>query len=411
MPSLRFLFVVQGEGRGHMTQALALRRLLARAGHRLSGVVLTRSARRTAPAFFLDKVGAPVTRIDSPNFVADDRHRGVHAWATFLRGLRFLAGSRASLRTVAEAMERHRPDVVVNFFEPVTGLHYLLRRPRVPMVCVGHQYLLLHPRYPFPPGARVHRRATQAFIRLTSAGATRRLALSLYPGAPAPTKRLDVVPPLLREAVFDLPLGMQQDFVLVYLLNSGYAEELIAWHRRRPEVPLHCFWDRPGAAPVERRDATLTFHQIDDVRFLERMARCRGLACTAGFESVAEAMYLGKPVHVVPVEGHYEQRCNARDAERVVAGARAATFDLDRLMALPPRSDAATAAYRAWLATAETRILGAIEAAAGFARPTISMPPPGAPAAPSAPATPPGDAPSGGDGAATHRVGRALANS
>ena len=42
------------------------------------------------------------------------------------------------------------------------------------------------------------------------------------------------------------------------------------------------------------------------------MGRCRGVVCTAGFESVSEAMWLGKPVCMAPTPGHYEQRCNAR---------------------------------------------------------------------------------------------------
>ena len=43
-------------------------------------------------------------------------------------------------------------------------------------------------------------------------------------------------------------------------------------------------------------DETLSFHQLDDVKFLNYMAGCRAYASTAGFESICEAMYLGKPV-------------------------------------------------------------------------------------------------------------------
>lgn len=62
----------------------------------------------------------------------------------------------------------------------------------------------------------------------------------------------------------------------------------------------------------------LSFHQIDDVKFLNRMAGCRAYASTAGFESICEAMYLGKPVLMVPA--HIEQDCNAYDAYRSGAG-------------------------------------------------------------------------------------------
>lgn len=61
-------------------------------------------------------------------------------------------------------------------------------------------------------------------------------------------------------------------------------------------------------------DDTLTFHRLDDVKFLKMMAGCRAYATTAGFESVCEALYMGKPCMLIPA--HVEQECNAVDAER-----------------------------------------------------------------------------------------------
>jgi uncharacterized protein (TIGR00661 family) len=55
----------------------------------------------------------------------------------------------------------------------------------------------------------------------------------------------------------------------------------------------------------------LTFHRISDRLFLDLMRGCRGLVTTAGFQAVAEAMWLGKPVLMVPTGGHSEQRWNA----------------------------------------------------------------------------------------------------
>jgi hypothetical protein len=139
------------------------------------------------------------------------------------------------------------------------------------------------------------------------------------------------MPPLLRDELFEQPLDRTEPFYLVYIVNNGYAEQVIRWHEAHPETRLHCFWDRPNAETVEAYDDTLTFHQLDDAKFLSMMARCRGLVSTAGFESIAEAMYLGKPVQVVPVEGHFEQWCNAFDTVRAGAGIRSQTFDLERL--------------------------------------------------------------------------------
>lgn len=351
-----------------MTQALALKSLLTRAGHRVSGVVMGRSERREVPDFFLEKIDAPVTYVESPNFVADPRHRSVRMLSTLWHNVRQFGRFQKSLRVMEGALHRHEPDVVVNFFEPITGLFYRQHRSDIPMVSVGHQYMFEHPDYTFPSGRPLRRYAAKLFTRLTAWGATQRLALSLYPAPDLPEKNLVVMPPLLRREVFELPLGRHDPFLLIYLLNSGYADEIIRWHEAHPEVELHCFWDRTEAPTVLQHDDTLTFHRLDDCKFLSMMARCRGLVCTAGFESIGEAMYLGKPVLMVPVEGHYEQRCNAFDGVRAGAGLRSTRFDIHRLLRRLPEHESPSPNFRRWVDGGEAKFLRAVEEAAGYER-------------------------------------------
>jgi uncharacterized protein (TIGR00661 family) len=376
------MFIVQGEGRGHMTQALALGAMLRRAGHRVAQVLVGRSARRTVPDFFLEKVDAPVRYFESPNFVCDGGDRAIRLGSTLWHAVRRSPHLRHSLREIDAAMADARPDVVINFFEPLAGLYYALRRPDPPMVCIAHQYLCLHPRYTFPdvpdfPHVQaVQRRALRAFARITSWGARRRLALSLTPMADVPSHRTRVVPPLLRDELFRQE-PRPGDFLLVYLLNRGYAAAIRRWHAQHPDVPLHCFWDHPEAEPVERVDDTLTFHRLHDEKFLRLMAGCRGLVTTAGFESVCEAMYLGKPALMVPVEGHFEQHCNALDAAAAGAGIASADFAIDRLIAHADGHRSTAPAFRAWVDRAEDRFLTEIEAVASAAprlRPDDAVP-------------------------------------
>ena len=362
--SLRCLFVVQGEGRGHLTQAMALRRLLREAGHRVESVVVGKSRGQAVPTFFRDAFEAPVTHVESPSFVSDGQDRSVRPWATLLREAGRTPTFWRSLGALDDAIDRHEPDVVVNFFEPLMGIYAASRRPSVPIVAVAHQYMFLHPAYQFPSGRWVQRWGAKAFARLTAWGAARRVALSLYPVPNGARNSLSVLPPLLRPEVFRQPQGRREPFFLVYILNSGYATEVIRWHERHPDVRLHCFWDRPDAAPVEHYDDTLTFHQLDDEKFLSLMARCQGLVTTAGFESIAEAMYLGTPVQAVPVAGHYEQLCNAVDAVRAGAGLRSHQFDIERLQDLLPHRSADGERFRTWVRHARHQFVQEIEAAA-----------------------------------------------
>jgi uncharacterized protein (TIGR00661 family) len=41
------------------------------------------------------------------------------------------------------------------------------------------------------------------------------------------------------------------------------------------------------------------------------MINCEGIITGAGFETPAEALFLGKKLMVIPIKGQYEQKCNA----------------------------------------------------------------------------------------------------
>ena len=53
---MRYLFVVQGEGRGHLTQALSLASILRRQGHEVVKVLVGHTRHRQIPEFFLREI-------------------------------------------------------------------------------------------------------------------------------------------------------------------------------------------------------------------------------------------------------------------------------------------------------------------------------------------------------------------
>ena len=57
---MKILFIIQGEGRGHLTQALSLRGKLTDEGHLVVGVLVGKSPARKLPSFFTEKIGVPV---------------------------------------------------------------------------------------------------------------------------------------------------------------------------------------------------------------------------------------------------------------------------------------------------------------------------------------------------------------
>jgi uncharacterized protein (TIGR00661 family) len=91
------------------------------------------------------------------------------------------------------------------------------------------------------------------------------------------------------------------------------------------------------------------------------MRRCKAYVSTAGFESICEAMYLGKPVMMVPTEGQFEQECNALDAVLSHAGISSKQFDITRLLSYLPTHQDKGNEFRSWVGNAPNTIVEEIE--------------------------------------------------
>lgn len=357
---MRILFLVQGEGRGHMTQALALAQIVQAAGHDLVGGLVGVTQGRPVPAFFADAFPAPIEAVNSPALIFDTKTNELKVGTSVLNSLKKSKVYFSSLRQIRDAIRRHRPDVVVNFYEILGGLAYARYRFKVPVVTVAHQYLAFHPAFPFPPDKPLDKQAFLLLSRINAWGARLKLALSFDELPDVPAEQLKVVPPLLRQEVLDRT-PTTEPYLLAYVTQPGLRMQVEEAHRRRPDVPLR-FFHSGVTEPEQVVDDTLTLHAIDGKRFLDVMQHCRAVVTTAGFESVCEAFYLGKPVLMIPQPNHYEQEGNALDGQRVGVGIASDSFDLDRLMTYLPNHDpAANARFRQWHSRCAELFLGALE--------------------------------------------------
>lgn len=355
-----------------MTQAIALQDMLHRAGWEVCCVVVGSSSQREVPAFFRSKFTAPLVCLPSPNFVTDSRRRSIRIWPTLWKNIWKAGDYIKSIRTIRRLLAFHRPELVINFYEPLAGLGRIFHRSGPPMVSIAHQYVYLHPVFRFPAGRRWEHILLRGYSWLTAAGSARVLAISATPLAGNPGERLAVIPPVLRKELLSMH-PHDDGYLLVYLLNQGYMEEIRRWHEANPDVSLHCFTDSREVMVTHKGtwkvDETLSFHSLDDRAFLGRLAGCRGVATTAGFETVCEAMFLGKPVLMVPVEGHMEQACNARDFAAMGAGIDDRSFRLDRLLDFMPHYGLSAEHYRQWVHAAERMILEEVSGIAGMGTP------------------------------------------
>ncbi|HUF75705.1 MAG TPA: glycosyltransferase family protein [Longimicrobiales bacterium] len=365
MSRLAVSLLVQGEGRGHMTQALATARYLRDAGHEIERVLVGRSPFRSLPDYFVREIAAPVETFDAPTQVPDREGRGLSLSASAADAVRRLPRFLLAGRRIHHATRR--ADVVVNFFDLVGGISRVLFRTLAPVVSVAHNYIFLHPALAHAPRRPHAHTLVMGYARATALRSASRLALSFDPLPNATDARLVVTPPLLRHGLGERT-PRDDGYLLAYALNPGYGDMLADWHRRNSDATVHCYLDGGAAALADVPIRGFHAHALDQDGFLGHLEGCRAYLGTAGFESVCEAFHLAKPALVVPTAGQYEQALNAWDAERVGAARSGGYEALDTFWRDPPApSPERVEAFRSWVSRAPEIVVREVERAAAGA--------------------------------------------
>ncbi|MES2796899.1 MAG: glycosyltransferase family protein [Bacteroidota bacterium] len=350
-----FLFIVQGEGKGHMTQAIALYEMLIENGHEVVATMVGVANGRKIPNFYTQAIDAPIITFESPSLFYG-KGKAPNMLRTILSQTIKAKQFFKNADKVHQVVSQYEPDIIINFYEMAAGFYNFFYRPTIPIICVGHQYLLLHNHFINIKNKKFDRYLLQLNTRMTAIGAAKKLALSFYPLPNDDKENINVVPPLLRKQVKEKFIENEK-FILAYVTHHKIVEDLIDWHSKNNHQTIHCFIDKKSLKSSLQFNDNFFIHQIDSDHFLDKMAQCEALVCTAGFESVCEAMYMGKPVMMVPVKNHIEQRINAHDGEKAGAGIYCKSFKINRLIKYLPSHIDKTEQFVEWERNAENLFL------------------------------------------------------
>jgi len=277
----RILYAIQGTGNGHLSRALDVVPLLQA---------------RAAQVDLL--VSGPPADIQLPFKV---RYR--------CHGMGFIFGKKGGinfvktfwqLNSVAFLREmRLLPvesyDLVVNDFEPVSAWACRLRG--VPCVSLSHQSAVLGEAAPRPKKDDAVGRAVLRHY----APATEHFGFHF--------ERYDshTATPVIRQQVRDLAPRNDGHYT-VYL--PAFDEETLV--RRLRYLSRDVRWEVFSKhSQQESEHGNVRVRPVSGAAFTDSLARSAGVLCGAGFETPAEALYLGKKLLVVPMRNQYEQACNA----------------------------------------------------------------------------------------------------
>ncbi len=280
---MKILYAIQGTGNGHISRARDIIPLLNKKGNLdilISGVQADIS------------LPYPVTyQYRGMSFII-----GKGGGVDFLTTLQQTNISRLRMDILRFPVEEY--DLIINDFEPVSAWACKLKGKHV--VGLSHQSAVLNSNAPRPKRSDLMGRMVLQYFSPTTADYGFHFC------------RFDenIFTPVIRRQIRKLK-PTKGNYFTVYL--PAYSDEkLVRFFSHFPGMKWNIF----SKHNIKRRTVgNICLQPVDNDAFIHSLAHATGLVCGAGFESPAEALYLGKKVLCVPMKNQYEQYCNAAALE------------------------------------------------------------------------------------------------
>jgi uncharacterized protein (TIGR00661 family) len=276
---VKILYAIQGTGNGHLTRAEDVIPILKDYG---------------ALDIFVSGAQADVKL----SYPVKYKSKGLSFFFGKSGGIDFLKTFKQnSSKEVYREMKRFpvdKYDLVINDFEPITA--WACRKREIPCVGLSHQSALLSDKVPSPK-------------KIDPVG-----EWVLHHYAPVDEyvsfhfERYDknIFTPVIRSAVREAKVETKEHYT-VYL-PSYDDKKLVPLLSKISNVKWHIFSKHARKA---YHVGKLSVYPVNKDEFAASMTSCKGVLCGAGFETPAEALYLGKKLMVVPMKSQLEQHYNA----------------------------------------------------------------------------------------------------
>lgn len=190
-------------------------------------------------------------------------------------------------------------DLVLNDFDFITA--YSAKMKNLPSIQFGHQASFASPNTPRFMGNNF----SGEFILNHFAPASSYVGLHI--------KRYDqfIFPPVIKESILHAePCNLGHTVVYLPAITS---KALLGVFSGFKDLQFVVFGSDIHQVS---KSGNVTFQPINDHVFTSHLIKAESIITGGGFETPAEALYLGKKMLICPISRHYEQLCNAAALEK-----------------------------------------------------------------------------------------------
>ncbi len=283
---MKVLFGVQGTGNGHVSRAREVLRYLPKYFSTVDVLI-------SGTQYDVDLGFEVRYKLSGLGFVLGERG-GIDYWRS-VKSAKFYRFIQDISKLPLENY-----DLVISDFEPITA--WASKIKRATCVALSHQASFLSPKTPRPN----KKNYPAEFI------------MRWYAPCLIPTgfhfERYDtfIHSPVIRREVREVDIKNRGHYT-VYL--PFYGDNLLIKYLSKVDVKWELFSRfYKGDTYTE---GNVTVHPVSNEGFIKSLTGCEGLLTGAGFDTPAEALFLGKKLLVIPMKGQYEQDCNAEALSRL----------------------------------------------------------------------------------------------
>jgi uncharacterized protein (TIGR00661 family) len=219
-------------------------------------------------------------------------------------------------------LEAFGADLTITDFEP--ALPRAASRLGIPLISIDHQHFLLAydlDALPWTLQWNAWFMSHAVWMYVTEATDTV-VSAFFRPPLRRGWEHVVQVGPLLRAEIVQA-LPRDDGFILSYLRRHTPFAVIDALAECGRPVRVYGLGSRPQVGDV-------SFHEIDDARFVADLASCHALVSAAGNQLIGEALHLGKPLLVLPERAHAEQLMNSHFLAAMGCGAFTLLEEVDR---------------------------------------------------------------------------------
>jgi uncharacterized protein (TIGR00661 family) len=185
-------------------------------------------------------------------------------------------------------------DVVINDFDSITSLACKIQK--VHSVQFGHQASFVSENTPRPEKKSI----MGEMILKHYAPSPKHIGLHF--------EKYDsfIQPPIIKDEIVQAePKDLKHITVYLPSFQKDCLEN--AFHKLQ-DIQFHWFLNDIQS---KHTIGNITYFPVNQKFFNESLINCHGIITGGGFETPAEALYLGKKILSIPIRNHYEQECNA----------------------------------------------------------------------------------------------------